>query len=142
MKFHQPYDFKNIHSFFGKGPAVLEVGSCFFIHLWRLLGLKPRYPSSSYLVWLLFVFAQCMCQVFCMYLHFDMCKKSVRNGTKTMTGWFCFYPYQQGGEGDGYRKSLPFATLSEQGTESLMRQHATSYGALTWLELRRVQNFQ
>ena len=47
--------------------------------------------------------------------------------------------YQQGGEGDGYRKRI--VALSEQGAELLTRQHATSHGALTWLELRRVQNF-
>ena len=34
-----------------------------------------------------------------------------------------------------------FAALSELGAESLMRRHATSYGTLMWLELRRVQNF-
>ena len=34
-----------------------------------------------------------------------------------------------------------FAALSELGAESLTPWHATSYGALTWLELRKVQNF-
>ena len=34
-----------------------------------------------------------------------------------------------------------FAALSEPGPESSMLWHAASYGALTWLELRRVQNF-
>ena len=34
-----------------------------------------------------------------------------------------------------------FATLSELGAEPLTCWRATSYGALTWLELRRVQNF-
>ena len=34
-----------------------------------------------------------------------------------------------------------FDALSEQGPEPLTHQHATSYGMLTWLELRRVQIF-
>jgi hypothetical protein len=33
-----------------------------------------------YVLGLLYVFA----------LTFDMCEKSVRNGTDTTTGWFCF----------------------------------------------------
>ena len=31
--------------------------------------------------------------------------------------------------------------LSEQGAKPLTHQHATSYGMLTWSELREVQNF-
>ena len=74
-----------------------------------------------------------------MYLHFDMCEKSVRNGPTQRRVDFAFILIsKEEREMDIERE---FAALSEQGPEPLMHLHATSYGMVTWSELRRVQKF-
>ena len=44
MKFHQAYDFKKKNSFSGKVQHNWKHVVVYFIPLWWLLGLKPKYP--------------------------------------------------------------------------------------------------
>ena len=54
-----------------------------------------------------------------MYLHFAMCEKSVRNGTKTTTGCFFCILISKEERGREMDKEREFAALSEQGAEPL-----------------------
>ena len=72
-----------------------------------------------------------------MYLHFDNVRRVLEMAPKQRHIDFAFIPISK--EEREMSIEREFAALSELGTESLTHWHATSYGELTWLELRRVQ---
>jgi hypothetical protein len=74
-----------------------------------------------------------------MYLHFDMCEKSVRMAPTQRRVDFAFILISK--EEREMNIGREFVALSEIGAEPLTRYHATFYGMLTCSELRGVQNF-
>ena len=137
MKFCQSYHFKELICFFVK----VE-------HIWKKVVVLFSFICGGFLALNLSIhlnFTQCgsCCLCTCVRSFVCICTLTCVTRVLEMTPkqqWvdFAFIPIsKEEREMDIERE---FAALSEQGVEPLTRQHATSYGALTWLELKRVQN--
>ena len=136
MKFRQAHDLKNINSFFGKVQHNWTQVVSFSFNRGGFLALNlnihldlTQCGSCLSLHNVCVRSFVCICTLTCVRRVVEMAP------TQRRVDFVFILNSKEEREMDIERK---FVALSEQGTEPLMHQHATSYDMLTWSKLRRV----